>query len=99
MDTANKEMRSLCQDGAGRPEVRTGGARGYISLLYDLSKILSTTADVQRSLDQVLALLPQYLSFLPREEKAGTIVSASAINNYVRLKVMPPPGTLPSGSE
>ena len=46
---------------------------------------------IELYMDQVLALLPQYLSFLPREEKAGTIVSASAINNYVRLKVMPPP--------
>ncbi len=46
---------------------------------------------IELYMDQVLALLTQYLDFLPKEEKAETIVSASAINNYVRLKVMPPP--------
>lgn len=41
-------------------------------------------------MDQVILLLTQYLSPLERygEEKA---ITASIINNYVRMKVMPPP--------
>ena len=40
-------------------------------------------------MDQVVTLLEQYLSFLP--EGGERIVSSSAINNYVRLKIMPAP--------
>jgi len=40
-------------------------------------------------MDQVVTLLEQYLSFLP--EDGERIVSSSAINNYVRLKIMPAP--------
>ncbi|MBE6990200.1 MAG: DUF1836 domain-containing protein [Ruminococcaceae bacterium] len=40
-------------------------------------------------MDQVVTLLSGYLSFLP--EAGESIVSASAINNYVRLKIMPAP--------
>lgn len=41
-------------------------------------------------MDQVVTLLEGYLHFLPAD-KDGHIVSASAINNYVRLKIMPAP--------
>ncbi|MBO4854035.1 MAG: DUF1836 domain-containing protein [Oscillospiraceae bacterium] len=41
-------------------------------------------------MDQVVTLLEQYLHFLP-SDKDEHIVSASAINNYVRLKIMPAP--------
>ncbi len=46
---------------------------------------------IELYMDQVLALLTQYLDFLPKEDHEDKIVSASAINNYVRLKVMPAP--------
>ncbi len=42
-------------------------------------------------MDQVIALLTDYFSFLPPEEGPDTVVTAAAINNYVRKKVMPPP--------
>lgn len=42
-------------------------------------------------MDQVIALLTDYLSFLPKEDDPDAIVTAAAINNYVRKKVMPPP--------
>ena len=42
-------------------------------------------------MDQVIALLTDYLSFLPKEDDLDAIVTAAAINNYVRKKVMPPP--------
>ena len=42
-------------------------------------------------MDQLLILLTQYLSFLPKDGKSGKVVTASAINNYVRLKLMPAP--------
>lgn len=40
-------------------------------------------------MDQVVTLLEQYLAALP--EGSDKAVSASAINNYVRLKIMPAP--------
>lgn len=42
-------------------------------------------------MDQVVALLGQYLEFLPAEEKHGKVVTPTAINNYVRMRIMPPP--------
>ena len=42
-------------------------------------------------MDQVVSLLTQYLAFLPPEELNGKLVSASAINNYVRMRIMPAP--------
>lgn len=42
-------------------------------------------------MDQVIALLDQYLTFLPQDEGGDEIVTASAINNYVRTKIMPAP--------
>lgn len=41
-------------------------------------------------MDQVIILLNQYLEPLTREEDEKA-VTASIINNYVRMKVMPPP--------
>lgn len=41
-------------------------------------------------MDQVMTLLSQYLCFLAKEG-GEPIVTASAINNYVRIKIMPPP--------
>ena len=41
-------------------------------------------------MDQVIALLNQYLDFLPKDDvKDEKIVTPVAINNYVRMKIMP----------
>lgn len=40
-------------------------------------------------MDQVVTLLEQYLAFLP--DRGERIITSSAINNYVRLKIMPAP--------
>lgn len=42
-------------------------------------------------MDQVVALLNSYLGFLPREVGMDAAVTAAAVNNYVRKKIMPPP--------
>lgn len=42
-------------------------------------------------MDQVITLLTQHLDYLPREDRDEDIVTPTAINNYVRLKIMPPP--------
>ena len=43
-------------------------------------------------MDQVIVLLQQYLNFIPPANGGKeSFVTASAINNYVRLKVMPAP--------
>lgn len=42
-------------------------------------------------MDQVVALLNSYLGFLPREVGMDAVVTAAAVNNYVRKKIMPPP--------
>lgn len=42
-------------------------------------------------MDQVLTLLSHYLPFLPRKDKDEPIITTSAINNYVRMKLMPAP--------
>ncbi len=41
-------------------------------------------------MDQVIGLLEEYLSFIPNDNK-NKFVTASTINNYVRLKIMPAP--------
>lgn len=46
---------------------------------------------IELYMDQVIALLTEYLSFLPKEDDLDAIVTAAAVNNYVRKKVMPPP--------
>ena len=42
-------------------------------------------------MDQVIALLGQYLDFIPIEDAKDKPVTPTTINNYVRLKVMPAP--------
>ena len=42
-------------------------------------------------MDQVIVLLSQYLSFLPRDEHSDKVITASIINNYVRMRIIPPP--------
>ena len=42
-------------------------------------------------IDQVVSLAAQYLNFLPADEHGNPAITASAVNNYVRLKLMPPP--------
>ena len=48
--------------------------------------------DFGLSMDQVIVLLEQYLSFIPTPAGAKEhIVTSATINNYVRLKIMPAP--------
>lgn len=42
-------------------------------------------------MDQVVALINGYLGFLPKEVGMDAVVTAAAINNYVRKKVVPAP--------
>lgn len=42
-------------------------------------------------MDQVIILLTQYLSFIPMNSDDDKLITASIINNYVRMKVIPPP--------
>ena len=44
-------------------------------------------------MDQVVALINGYLGFLPKEVGMDAVVTAAAINNYVRKKIVPPPVT------
>lgn len=47
--------------------------------------------DIGLYMDQVIALLGQYLDFIPIEDAKDKPVTPTTINNYVRLKVMPAP--------
>ncbi len=47
--------------------------------------------DLGLYMEQVLVLLKQYLDFLPSGPKDDALVTAAAINNYVRKKMMPEP--------
>ena len=42
-------------------------------------------------MDQVIILLSQYLGFIPLGDNDEKLITASIINNYVRMKVVPPP--------
>ena len=42
-------------------------------------------------MEQVTALLQEYLDYLPPELKEEQFITAATINNYVRIKVMPEP--------
>ena len=42
-------------------------------------------------MEQVVQLLKQYLSYLPPELKQSQTITAAAINNYVRTKMLPEP--------
>ena len=47
--------------------------------------------DIGLYMEQVTSLLKQYLDYLPPELKEEQPITAAAINNYVRTKVMPEP--------
>ena len=42
-------------------------------------------------MEQVITLLKQYLDYMPPELKEEQVITAAAINNYVRTKVIPGP--------
>lgn len=42
-------------------------------------------------MDQIIVLLTQYLDYMPPEIKEDRYITASTINNYVRIKAMPEP--------
>lgn len=46
--------------------------------------------DMELYMDQVVSLVNRYLDLIPHDEK-NPVLTASAVNNYVRLKVMPAP--------
>ncbi|MBP1758745.1 MAG: hypothetical protein H6Q61_994 [Firmicutes bacterium] len=47
--------------------------------------------DIGLYMDQVIALLTEYLDFIPSNDPKERPITPTTINNYVRLKVMPPP--------
>ncbi len=47
--------------------------------------------DLGLYMEQVVVLLRQYLDYLPPELKDEEFITAAAINNYVRTKIMPEP--------
>ena len=47
--------------------------------------------DIGLYMDQVVALLTDYLDFIPASDGKDRPITPTTINNYVRLKVMPPP--------
>lgn len=47
--------------------------------------------DLGLYMDQVLTLMNQYLAPLTTEDSENSAITAAAINNYVRMKVMPAP--------
>jgi len=61
---------------------------------YDLANYILPKWDelpnLELYMDQVVALLKQYLTILSADEH-DQVITASSINNYVRLKLMPPP--------
>lgn len=42
-------------------------------------------------MDQVIVLLSRYLDILPNDGASGKVITAATVNNYVRMKIMPPP--------
>ncbi len=47
--------------------------------------------DIGLYMEQVIALLKQYLDYLPPELKEEQFITSATINNYVRKKIMPEP--------
>jgi len=47
--------------------------------------------DIGLYMEQVIALLKDYLDYLPPELKQERFITAAAINNYVRKKIIPEP--------
>ena len=46
--------------------------------------------DMELYMDQVISLVNRYLNLIPPDEK-DPVITASAVNNYVRLQMMPAP--------
>ena len=46
--------------------------------------------DMELYMDQVISLVNRYLNLIPQDE-ADPVITASAVNNYVRLRMMPAP--------
>lgn len=46
--------------------------------------------DMELYMDQVISLVNRYLNLIPQDE-TNPVITASAVNNYVRLKLMPAP--------
>ena len=47
--------------------------------------------DIGLYMEQVIVILKQYLDYMPPELADEQVITASAINNYVRMKIMPKP--------
>ena len=47
--------------------------------------------DIGLYMEQVVVILRQYLDYMPPELKDEQVITAAAINNYVRMKIMPKP--------
>ncbi len=47
--------------------------------------------DLGLYMEQVILLLRQYVDYLPPELKEEELITSAAINNYVRMKIMPEP--------
>lgn len=47
--------------------------------------------DLDLYMDQVIVLLSRYLNILPNDGASGKVITAATVNNYVRMKIMPPP--------
>lgn len=47
--------------------------------------------DMPFYVDQIIIIAEKYLSFIPNPEADDPFITASAVNNYVRMKLMPPP--------
>ena len=46
--------------------------------------------DIELYMDQVISLVNRYLNLIPQDE-SNPVITASAVNNYVRLRMMPAP--------
>ena len=47
--------------------------------------------DLELYMDQVVSLVVRYVNLQPHSAPKDSILTASAVNNYVRLKLLPPP--------
>ena len=47
--------------------------------------------DLELYMDQVVSLVVRYVNLQPHSAPKDSILTASAVNNYVRLKLIPPP--------
>lgn len=73
-------------------ELAAGKLRKWASFLreYDLPK-WEQLPYIDLYMDQLIILLTQYLELLPPDENEDKLITPSIINNYVRLKLIPPP--------